>query len=84
MIFTLSGCGASRYTSYKHRILQPNGALDAVLLARQTVERQIPVSLSWSGGIMPRGSRGEAAMRAVDYIMFHTNGQTPVETRPSC
>jgi len=44
--------------SYKHHILQPDGALDAVLLAQQTVEHQIPVSMSWSGGIMPRGSRG--------------------------
>jgi hypothetical protein len=69
--------------SYKHRILQPNGALDAVLLAQQTVERQIPVSMSWSGGVMPRGSRGEAAMRAVDYVMFHTNGQSPEEVHQS-
>ncbi|HYW43319.1 MAG TPA: hypothetical protein VE959_10720 [Bryobacteraceae bacterium] len=65
--------------TYKHRILQPEGALDAVALAQQAVERQIPVSMSWSGGIMPRGSRGDAALRAVDYIMFHTNGQTPEE-----
>ena len=65
--------------SYKHRILQPDGALDAVLLAQQTVDHQIPVSMSWSGGIMPRGSRGDAALRAVDYVMFHTNGQTPEE-----
>ena len=65
--------------SYKHHILQPDGALDAVLLAQQTVEHQIPVSMSWSGGIMPRGSRGDAALRSVDYIMFHTNGQTPEE-----
>jgi hypothetical protein len=65
--------------TYKHRILQPEGALDAVLLAQQTVDRQIPVSMSWSGGIMPRGSRGDAALRSVDYVMFHTNGQTPEE-----
>jgi hypothetical protein len=26
---------------------------------------------------MPRGSRGDAALRSVDYVMFHTNGQTP-------
>ena len=64
-------------TSYKHRILQPEGSLDAVLLAQQTVNREIPVSMSWSGGIMPRGSRGDAALRAVDYVMFHTNGKTP-------
>jgi hypothetical protein len=30
-------------------------------------------------GPVPRGSRGEAAMRAVDYVMFHTNGQLPEE-----
>jgi hypothetical protein len=54
--------------TYKHHILQPDGALDAVLLAQQTVDRQIPVSMSWSGGIMPRGSRGDAALRAVDYV----------------
>jgi len=65
--------------SYKHHILQPEGALEAVLLAQQTVEHQIPVSMSWSGGIMPRGSRGDAALRSVDYVMFHTNGQTPEE-----
>jgi hypothetical protein len=64
---------------YKHHILQPDGAYDAVVLAQQTVERQIPVSMSWSGGIMPRGSRGDAALRAVDYVMFHTNGKTPEE-----
>jgi hypothetical protein len=64
-------------TGYKHRILKPDGAWDAVMLAQQTVGREIPVSMSWSGGLMPRGNRGESAMRAVDYIMFHTNGQTP-------
>ena len=63
--------------SYKHHILQPDGALDAVLLAQQMVDHQIPVSMSWSGGIMPRGSRGDAAIRAVDYVMFHTNGKSP-------
>lgn len=47
------------------------------------MDRQIPVSLSWSGGIMPHGSRGKAAMRAVDYVMFHTNGQTPEEVHQS-
>lgn len=64
---------------YKHKILQPDGIVDAVRLAQETVGRQIPVSMSWSGGIMPQGSRGDAAIRAVDYVMFHTNGQTPEE-----
>lgn len=64
---------------YKHPMLQPDGIVDAVRLAQQTVEHQIPVSMSWSGGIMPRGSRGDQALRAVDYVMFHTNGETPEE-----
>lgn len=64
---------------YKHKLLQPDGIVDAVLLAQATVDHQIPVSMSWSGGIMPRGSRGDAAVRAADYVMFHTNGQTPEE-----
>jgi hypothetical protein len=64
---------------YQHKLLQPDGIVDAVRLAQQAVERQIPVSMSWSGGIMPRGSRGDAALRAVDYVMFHTNGKRPEE-----
>jgi hypothetical protein len=64
---------------YKHHILQPDGAYEAVALAQQTVQHEIPVSMSWSGGIMPRGSHGDAALRAVDYVMFHTNGKTPEE-----
>ena len=64
---------------YVHPILQPDGALEAVLLAQKIVEKQIPVSMSWSGGITPRGSKGEQAIRAVDYVMFHTNGRTPEE-----
>ncbi len=63
--------------TYKHPILQPEGSLDAVLLAQETVQHQIPVSMSWAGGIMPSGSRGDAALRAVDYVMFHANGETP-------
>ncbi len=63
--------------TYKHPILQPDGSLEAVLLAQQAVDHEIPVSMSWSGGIMKRGSKGDAALRAVDYVMFHTNGQTP-------
>ena len=62
---------------YKHPIMQPDGMLDAVLLAQETVQHQIPVSMSWLAGVMPPGSRGDAALRAVDYVMFHTNGKTP-------
>jgi hypothetical protein len=28
--------------------------------------------MSWSGGIQPPGSRGDLALGAVDYVMFHT------------
>jgi hypothetical protein len=62
---------------YEHPIMKPDGILDAVLLAQQTVQHQIPVSMSWLAGVMPRGSRGDAALRAVDYVMFHTNGKIP-------
>jgi hypothetical protein len=62
---------------YNHPIMQPDGILDAVLLAQKTVQHQIPVSMSWLGGVMARGSRGDAALREVDYVMFHTNGKTP-------
>ena len=69
--------------SYKHPIMRPDGILDAVLLAQKTVEHQIPVSTSWVGGVMSRGSRGDMAMRAVDYVLFHTNGQTPESVHES-
>jgi hypothetical protein len=62
---------------YNHSIMQPDGILDAILLAQKTVEHQIPVSMSWVQGPMRRGTRGDLAMRAVDYVMFHTNGQSP-------
>ncbi len=68
---------------YQHPIMQPDGILDAILLAQKTVEHQIPVSMSWVGGIMRRGSRGDLAMRAADYVMFHTNGQTPESVHDS-
>jgi len=64
---------------FSHPIMQPDGILDAVLLAQKTVERQIPVSMSWIRAAMPRDARVDAAMRAADYVMFHTNRKTPDE-----
>jgi hypothetical protein len=64
---------------YSHPILQPDGIIEAVLLAKKLAAGRIPVSMSWSGGIQPRGSRGDQAIRAVDYVLFHTNGRTPEE-----
>lgn len=62
---------------YQHPVMQPDGIIDAILLAQKSVQYQIPVSMSWISGVMPRGSRGDAALRAVDYVMFHTNTKTP-------
>ena len=66
---------------YRHSILQPNGIVEAVSLAQQTLGKEIPVSMSWSGGLQPAGSPGDKALRAVDYVMFHTNGKTPEQVR---
>ncbi|MCL4401233.1 MAG: hypothetical protein M1436_01025, partial [Acidobacteria bacterium] len=68
---------------YSHPMLQPDGAVEAVRLARKVAAGRLPVSMSWSGGIQPKGSRGDQAIRAVDYVMFHTNGKTPEEVHES-
>jgi hypothetical protein len=68
---------------YSHPVLQPNGAVEAVTLAKKLAAGRFPVSMSWSGGIQPRGSRGDQAIRQVDYVMFHTNGRTPEEVHES-
>jgi len=62
---------------YEHPILKANGVIQAVRLAQKTVEHQIPVSFSWTGPLPPPGSAADAAFRAADFVMFHTNGQTP-------
>ena len=62
---------------YEHPILKAGGVLQAVRLAQKTVERQIPVSFSWTGPLPPRNTAADAAFRAADFVMFHTNGQTP-------
>jgi hypothetical protein len=68
-------------SGYSHPLLQPNGIYELVRLAQETGGKEIPVSMSWSGGIQPRGSPGDRALRAVDYVMFHTNGLTPEGVR---
>ncbi len=62
---------------YSHAILQPDGVVEAILLAKQVAAGQFPVSTSWAGGIQARSGRAEAAVRAMDYILIHTNGRTP-------
>lgn len=62
---------------YSHPLLQPDGIYELVTLAKQEAGKEFPVSMSWSGGIMPRGSKGDRALRLVDYVMIHTNGRTP-------
>ena len=62
---------------YSHPLLQPNGIFELVRLAKEHAGKEFPVSMSWSGGIFPRGSNGDLALRLVDYVMFHTNGKTP-------
>jgi hypothetical protein len=64
---------------YSHPLLQPDGIYELIQLAKQHAGKDFPVSMSWSGGIMPRGSKGDLALRMVDYVMFHTNGRTPEE-----
>ncbi len=62
---------------YSHPILQPDGVLEAVLLAKKVAAGQFPVSTSWAGGVPARPGRADAALRAMDYILIHTNGRTP-------
>lgn len=62
---------------YSHPMLQPDGIYELVRLAKEEAGKDFPVSMSWSGGIMPPGSKGDLALRMVDYVMIHTNGRTP-------
>lgn len=65
---------------YAHPLLRPNERLaEAVLLAKQVAGGRIPISFSWVNAVAQPGGPGEPAMRAVDYVMFHTNGRTPEE-----
>jgi hypothetical protein len=58
-----------------HPWLQPEGIIDSVRLAQETVGHEIPVSFSWIGDPPQRGTRGYDSLRTVDYVMFHTNWQ---------
>jgi hypothetical protein len=60
-----------------HPLLQPSGIDESVRLAQDAVQHQIPVSFSWIGDPPPRSSPGFQALRAVDFVMFHTNWLTP-------
>jgi hypothetical protein len=62
---------------YTHPSLKSDGIVDLVRIAQETVEHEVPVSFSWVGDPPARGTRGEEALHTVDYVMFHTNWQTP-------
>ncbi len=69
---------------YNHTLLRPNERLaDAVLLAKKVAGGQIPISFSWVGPIPQAGSPHNSAVNAVDYVLFHTNTQTPEEVHQS-
>lgn len=57
---------------YRHRLLQPAGAAEAIEIARKEAAGDFPVSVSWVSS-----ARDERALRAADYLLFHTNGRTP-------
>jgi hypothetical protein len=66
---------------YSHRILQPDGVLEALQTAKAAAAGQFPVSTSWAGGLQARSERATAAVKEMDYILIHTNGQTPEQAR---
>jgi hypothetical protein len=68
-------------STYEHPLLRPDGILDAVQLAQETVQHQIPVSFSFYGSLPAPGSRESVALKAVDYILIHTNNRSPEGVR---
>jgi len=64
-------------STYEHPILQPDGIIDAVRFAQETVQHQIPVSFSFYGSLPDPGSREFLALKNVDYILIHTNNRDP-------
>ncbi len=57
---------------YRHPLLMPAGAAEAIEIAQKEAGGEFPVSVSWVSGL-----REERALRLADYILFHTNGRTP-------
>ncbi len=66
---------------YSHRMLQPDGVLEALRTAKAAAAGRFPVSTSWAGGLQARSQRAEAAVKEMDYILIHTNGKTPEQVR---
>jgi hypothetical protein len=66
---------------YSHAILQPDGVVEALQAAKAAAGGQFPVSTSWAGGLQKRSERAAAAVKEMDYILIHTNGQTPEQAR---
>jgi hypothetical protein len=63
--------------TYNHPVLRPDGILGAVRLAQSTVQHEIPVSFSETGPLPPLGSPESSALRAVDFVLIHTNHASP-------
>jgi hypothetical protein len=66
---------------YSHRILQPDGVIEALQTAKAAAAGQFPVATSWAGGLQARSERANAAVKEMDYLLIHTNGQTPEQAR---
>jgi hypothetical protein len=66
---------------YSHRVLQPEGVGEALRTAKAAAAGQFPISTSWAGGLPARSERVNAAVQEMDYILIHTNGQTPEQAR---
>ena len=66
---------------YSHRILQPDGVVEALRTAKTAAAGRFPVSTSWAGGLQARSEQATAAVKEMDYILIHTNGQTPEQVR---
>ena len=66
---------------YSHRILQPDGVVEALRTAKAAAGGEFPVSTSWAGGLKEGSEQIGAAVKEMDYILIHTNGQTPEQVR---
>ncbi|MDW8026474.1 MAG: VCBS repeat-containing protein [Armatimonadota bacterium] len=62
---------------YDHAILKPPKVVELVRLAQERSKRTIPVSVSFTGGVIPP----DEVLKAVDFVLVHGNGQKPERIR---